>query len=354
MDKNNPTKYIIQAIIGAVVLGVSFFMHGGLWSLLFLGTIILAVLNGVHHAEVIAAKVGQPFGSLVLAVAITIIEVSIILSLMHAGGSHASELARDTIFGAVMIIINGLLGLSLMVGAIKHHEQVFNSQGVISVLTILVTISVITFILPNFSSTLPGPYYSNQQLLFVSIGTLVLYFAFLFVQNFKHKSHFVSDKDVEQYSHKPLKKEWLTSLILLPINLVVVVVLAEHLAPELELFIKQVGAPTSLSGLIIASIILLPEGISAVKAARKNQLQTSLNLSLGSALASISLSIPVVSIYAIYSGLPLALGVDGEASVLFLLSLMVIVLCLSTGRTTILQGIVLMLLFFVYLFIGLS
>jgi Ca2+:H+ antiporter len=316
--------------------------------------LFMVVLSGVHHAEVIAKKIGEPYGSLVLALAITVIEVSIIISLMLTGSQEVSVLARDTVFAAVMIILTGMTGLTILIGGLKFREQEFSSQGTTSVLTVLVAISVLTMILPNFTQATPGPFYSNQQLTFVAVVTLTLYGSFLFVQNFRHRSHFVSAEELEEVVQKPDSKATLLSAVLLPVNLFAVVMLAESMAPNLEEFIHAIGAPVSLSGIIIACVVLLPEGISAVKAAAKNQMQRSLNLSLGSALASISLSIPVVSLFSIYSGLPLALGIETESMVLFLLSLFVIILSLSKGKTTILQGIVLLLLFFVYLFITIN
>lgn len=310
-----------------------------------------AVLSAVHHAEVIAAKVGEPFGALVLALAVTVIEVSIIVSLMSAGGQAATTLARDTVFAAVMIILTGMCGLTLLIGGIKYGQQEFMSQGVVSILTILVTISVLTLILPNFTVEVAGPFYSRTQLIFVAICTLLLYGVFLFVQNFKHRSHFVEPDLVAEWVEPPSPKATALSALLLPLNLFAVVMLAESLAPDLESFIAQVGAPHALSGIIIACVVLLPEGISALKAALQNKTQKSLNLSLGSALASISLTIPVVALVSLFLDMPLALGIDTEAMVVFLLSLFVIILSLSKGKTTILQGMVLLVLFAVYLFI---
>jgi Ca2+:H+ antiporter len=343
-----------EIIIPLIALTFFLLLHtinGWLITLGALIALILAVLSAVHHAEIIAERVGEPFGALVLALAITVIEASIIISLMLSGDESVSALARDTVFAAVMIILTAMTGLTLLIGGIKYREQNFSTHGIISTLTVLVAISVLTLILPNFTQSVAGPFYSDTQLIFVAVTTLLLYGSFLFVQNFKHRNDFIATNETSEEKERPGKKATVFSSILLPVNLLAVVLLAEAMAPGLEEFIHSIGAPVSLSGIIIACVILLPEGISAAKAASKNHIQKSLNLSLGSALASISLTIPVVAIYAIYTGLPLALGINNQSTIIFLLSLFVVILSLSKGRTNILQGIVLLLLFVVYLFI---
>lgn len=324
--------------------------HWPLFSVLSAIALIGAVLSAVHHAETIAHRVGEPFGTLVLAVAVTMIEVSLIVSLMFAGGKDTSELARDTVFAAIMIILNGMIGLSIFAGGVRFREQKFVQQGINAALTTLVTISVLTLILPNYTTSVPGPFYSRQQLLFVAIVTLILYGTFIVVQNIRHREHFLSSDDEEMKAEKPSGSTAGKSAFLLIVCLGAVVFLAESLAPGLESWVSSIGAPVSLVGVIIAMVVLLPESLSAYKAARKNKLQKSLNLSLGSALASIGLTIPTVSIVSLFTGLPLSLGIDPGSSMLFVLSLFVIILSLSTGKTTILQGIVLLLIFAVYIF----
>jgi Ca2+:H+ antiporter len=215
-----------------------------------------------------------------------------------------------------------------------------------------VAISVLTLVLPDFTNGVPGPYYSDRELMFVAVITLALYGSLLFVQNFRHRDHFVGD-NVAEPAVKPSGRSTILSAVLLPVHLAAVVFLAESMAPELDTFIDAIHAPVALSGIIIACIVLLPEGISAVRAASANQLQRSLNLSLGSALASVSLTIPVVVFVALSTGMPLAMGIDAPSMVIFLLSLFVLMLSLIKGRTNILQGLVLMLLFAVYLFVTL-
>lgn len=321
--------------------------------LVLLALLLGSVLSAVHHAEVIAHRIGEPLGSIVLALAVTTIEVGLILSMMLTAGEEANALARDTVFAAVMIILNGMVGISLLMGALRHREQKFSLLGVNGALTILVAISVLAFILPNFTETIPGPVYSRKQLLFVAIVTLVLYATYIIVQNFRHKNDFlVQDETPDPTDHQsiPNNKTTFISSVMLLVCLLAVVFLAESLAPSLDALVEQFGAPPAVVGILIACITLLPEGLSALKAARQNRLQKSLNLSLGSAVASIGLTIPTVSFMSLYLQLPLTLGISNEATVLFLLSLFVIMLSLATGRTTILQGVVLLVVFAVYLF----
>jgi Ca2+:H+ antiporter len=345
----------VKVLIIPVLAWFTFIIHHNfnipLFDLVALFMLILSTLEAVKHAEIIAHRIGEPFGTLVLALAVTIIEASLIISVMSTGGPDASSLARDTVFAAVMIILNGMIGLSIIAGSIKHNMQSFVQQGVNATLTALVAISVLTLILPNYTTSVAGPSYSTHQLVFVSMVSLIIYVSFVFIQNFRHKNIFISDEEPEYPEHaKPSKSDALFSLSLLFICLGAVVFLAESLAPGLDKILNSMGAPHSLVGVIIAAIVLLPEGLSAYKAAKKNELQKSLNLSLGSALASISLTIPIVSFYAIITGIQLTLGIGPVFTILFLLSLIITVLSLSTGKTTILQGIILLLVFFVYLF----
>ncbi len=333
-----------------IVFGMGEVIHWTPFYIFAFVGLIIGVIKAVHHAEVVAEKIGEPYGAIVLDIAVTMIEVSIIVSLMLEETADSSSLARDTVFAAVMIILTGMVGLVILIGGLKYKNQVFSLQGAKSALTVLVAISVLTLILPNFTLAVPGPFYSTGQLAFVAVVTLILYASFLYTQTISHKSDFTSNEVIHHiHGDEPTKTKAIISAILLFVLLVVVVMLAESMAHPLESFIYDIGAPKEISGIIIASIILLPEGISAVKAANKNQLQNSLNLSLGSSLATIGLTIPTVSVISIAMGFPISLGLNPEMMVLFLLSLFIIVLSLSTGRTTILQGIILLVVFSVYL-----
>lgn len=336
-----------------IIYGLHHWIHSGLWLIPMVAVLIGCVLAAVHHAEVIAHRVGQPFGALVLAIAVTVIEVALIVSLMFAGGDEG--LARDTVFAAVMIILNGMVGLCLLIGGLKYRVQKFELEGVRSTLAVLVSISVLTLILPNYTQSKAGPDYSNAQLLFVGVVTLVLYATFIIEQNIRNRDFFLSESEKQGTpaapKHLPTNSETLLSLLLLLVCLAAVVLIAKALSPDLDHAIASLNAPHSLLGVIIAMIVLLPESVAAIRAARNDQLQKALNLSLGSALASIGLTIPTVSAVSIITGLPLALGIDIKSTMLFFLSLLVIAISLSTGRTTLLQGMVLLVLFAVYLFL---
>lgn len=344
-------KAIVLPILAWAAFFVQHSLHLPYFDLLLIVLLLISTLEAVHHAELVAVRIGEPFGTLVLALAITFIEASLIIAMMMANGPEAPTLARDTVFAAVMIILNGMIGLSIIAGSIKHNMQTFVLQGVNAAITAIVAISVLTLILPNYTKSVAGPFYSTSQLVFVSLVSLAVYGSFIFIQNFKHKNIFLSEEDAPaEVEIKPTKKVTTVSLILLIVNLGAVVMLAESLAPGLDKVIMSFGAPHTLVGVIIAAIVLLPEGLSAYKAAKRNELQKSLNLSLGSALASISLTIPIVSFFAIYSGIQLSLGIDAVSTILFMLSLFITILSFSTGKTTILQGIILFVVFLVYLF----
>ena len=333
---------------------------------LFGGVLIASVLAAVHHAEVIAHKVGEPFGTLILALAITVIEVSLIVSLMLSEtNSGPSALARDTVFAAVMIILTGIIGLCLFIGSFRFKEQVFVKQGVNASLITLLSISVLTMVLPNYTTSGIGNQYSNSQLLFVAIVTLVLYAGFVAVQTVRHRDYFlpesnilpVIDKDKNEVSDEDLNhvaapniRTATVSLLLLFIALAAVVLFSKKLSPAIEDIVINIGAPKSLVGIIIATVILLPEGMAAIKAVRKNRLQTSLNLALGSAIASIGLTIPSVAIVCVITGMKINLGIDAKSTVLMLMSIFIISISFNTNKTNVQQGIVLLVLFATYLF----
>lgn len=317
--------------------------------------LILAVLAAVHHAELIAHRVGEPFGTLVLALAVTIIELGLIVTLMSAGGTSAATLARDTVFAAVMIILNGLVGICILIGALRHREQNFQQSGVSASLGTLCALTVLTLVLPNFTLSASGPMYSSSQLAFVAVVSFLLYATFVSVQTVRHRDYFLPPRElaanVEMHAEPPTTRATIFSSVLLVACLGAVVLLAKTLAPPIEAGVAALGAPRTVVGVIIAALVLLPEGVAAVRAALANRLQTSLNLGLGSALATIGLTIPAVAALSLYMGLPIALGLDPKSTVLLFLTLLVAILTLGTGRTTILQGVVHLMIFGVYLFL---
>ncbi|WP_419759905.1 calcium:proton antiporter [Acidisoma sp.] len=309
-----------------------------------------AVFAAVHHAEVVAHRVGEPFGTLVLAIAVTVIEVALIVSVMLTGGPDKAALARDTVFSAVMIVCTGVVGLCVLVGASRHHEQEFRVQGANGALAVLAALSVLTMVLPNYTQT-PGPTFTTSQLEFVGVVSLVLYGVFVFVQTVRHRDYFLAE--VEQDDHHlppPSAGMALVAAALLVVSLVAVVGLAKALSPAVEAGVAASGAPKAVVGVIIAGVVLLPESLAAVKAARLDRLQTSLNLAFGSAIASIGLTIPVVAGVSVVLGHPLTLGLDSKETVLLSLTLLLSTLTVATGRTSILQGAIHLTVFAVFLF----
>ena len=332
-------------------LGAHELLGGAYLAVLAIG-LFWGVLAAVFHAEVVAHKIGEPYGTLVLAVAVTAIEVALIVSLMIAGGAETTGLARDTVFAAVMLILNGMVGICLLAGGSRHGEQTFTLSGVSAALTTLAAISVLTMVLPNYTTTTPGPFYSGSQLIFIAVVSLVLYGTFVFVQTVRHRDYFLpaSGGEDDHAPVPPARLAWWSGVLLL-VCLGGVVLLAKSLSPALEAAVLRMGAPKALVGIIIAAVVLLPEGIAAYQAARANRLQTSLNLALGSALASIGLTIPAVALVSLVNGWTLTLGIDVKSTVLLLLSIIVTSLSLGSGRTTIMQGTVLLMIFAVYLFV---
>ena len=357
-----PIWSIAAPVVGWAVLAVSFMSAAGsamaasmAFSALLGAALLACVVAAVHHAEVVAHRVGEPYGTLLLAVAVTVIEVGLIVSLMIAGGAATTALARDTVFAAVMIILNGIVGLCILVGAQRHHEQTFTLSGVSASLATLAAIVTLTLVLPNYTVTAAGPFYSASQLGFIAVVSLVLYGTFVLVQTVRHRDYFLPEdarSDAQAHAQPPTARTALVSAGLLLACLAAVVLAGKALAPSIELGVAAMGAPAALVGIIIAAVVLLPEGLAAVRAARANRLQTSLNLALGSALATIGLTIPAVAIVSLATGWTLTLGIDLKSTVLLVLSLMVATLSLGTGRTTVLQGVVHLVIFAAFLFLA--
>jgi Ca2+:H+ antiporter len=314
--------------------------------------LIATVFAAVYHAEVVAHRVGEPFGTLILALAVTVIESALIVSMMLSAGDN-SGLARDTVFAAVMIICNGLVGLCLLSGGIRHHEQGFQLAGALAALAVLAALTVLTLVVPNVTTSTPGPVFTPPQLIFAACASLVLYGSFVFVQTVRHRDYFLppaGDDGEEAHAPPPASGVALLSFALLVASLVAVIGLAKTLSPMLEAGVAGIGAPRAVVGILIAALVLMPESLAAWRAAKANRLQTSMNLALGSALASIGLTIPAVTVVSILIGQPLALGLGPTESVLLALTLLVAVITLGTGRTTVLQGIVHLVIFAAFIF----
>ena len=342
-----PTAALI--VLGSRAILASSIPIGIAESCALVGTVFAAV----YHAEVVAHRIGEPFGSLVLAVAVTVIEVALIVSMMIVGGVDTTGLARDTVFAAVMIVCNGIVGLCLLGGGLRHREQVFQLQGAQAALSVIIALTTLTLVFPNVTSTTIGPTFSSPQLVFVASVSLILYGSFLFVQTVRHRDYFLPEvADGELHAPPPPNSVALRSAGLLFSSLILVVVLAKMLTPTLELAIGRVGAPRSVVGIVIAGLVLLPEALASYRAARANRLQTSMNLALGSVLATIGLTIPAVAGVSILLSTPLTLGLNAKEELLLALTLIVSLLTIGTGRTTVLQGIVHLVLFAVFLFLS--
>ena len=338
-------------VVGWLVLGASWLGFGSTATTAI--ALVGVVLAAVHHAEVVAHKVGEPFGTLILAVAVTVIEVGLIVSLMLASPDTTAMLARDTVFAASMIILNFLLGLCLLVGARHQKAARFTRTGATAALGTLATLLVLTLVIPNFTTTLSAPSFTTTQLAFVAAFALVLYLTFVFVQTVSNRDYFLplgaAQKEPEAHAPPPSKRTAIIAFVALLASLGAVVLLAKGLAKPLEELVSALGAPFALVGIAIAGIVLLPESVAAVRAANANRLQTSLNLALGSALATIGLTIPVVAAVSYYYDMSLILGMDSKSMVLLALTLFVAALSLARGRTTMLHGAVHLTIFAAYL-----
>lgn len=352
---------LVAPVLALVVLALSW--HRDLPTLaVVLVALVLAgaVLAAVHHAEVVAHRVGEPFGSLVLAVAVTAIEVGLIVTLVSAGGPDVASLARDTVFAAVMITCNGILGLSLLVGAVKHGMSVFNAEGTGAALATVTTLATVCLVLPSFTTARPGPEFSPAQLGFAAVASLALYAMFVVTQTVRHRDFFLPvgaggetlTEDV--HAEPPSARSALVSLVMLAVALVGVVGLAKVESPAIESAVGGLGLPQSFVGVVIALLVLAPETLAAVNAARRDRIQVSLNLALGSAMASIGLTIPAIALASIWLPGPLELGLGATEMVLLALTVAVGVLTVVPGRATRLQGGVHLVLLAAFLFLAAS
>jgi Ca2+:H+ antiporter len=340
-------------LLAWLMLALQLLLHSNvLITALVAFALIATVFAAVYHAEVVAHKVGEPFGSLVLALAVTIIEVALIVSVMITSAGDSSALARDTIFAAVMIVCNGIVGVCLLGGSMRHREQDFQLHGAKAAMSVLIALTALSMVFPNVTTSTTGRTYSTSQLIFAAVVSLALYGSFLFVQTIRHRDYFLPVGVSEEHAAPPATRVAAASAGLLLVALVAVVGLAKVLTPTVERAIARAGAPESVVGVVIAALVLLPEGLAAFRSARANRLQISMNLALGSVLASIGLTIPAVAMVSIFLHKPLALGLEPKEIVLLFVTLILSQSTLSTGRTTVLQGIVHLVVFAAFLFLA--
>jgi Ca2+:H+ antiporter len=385
----------VTPLLAAVALAIAWPLHPdsapvlGVLSILLVG----AVLAAVHHAEVVAHRVGEPYGSLVLAIAVTIIEVALIVTLMVTTDKDTAGLARDTVFAAVMITLNGIVGISLLVGALKHHLAVFNPEGTGAALATVIALAVLCLVVPSVTTSEPGPEFTGAQLTFAAIASLALYGMFVFTQAIRHRDFFLPvtqeahsplvtskaaadaaadaaaaraaadagsfehepvDLDQDGHADPPTDRAALTSLGLLVVALVAVVGLAKIESPAIESGVAALGFPPAVVGVVIALLVLAPETIAAVRAATRNRVQVSLNLALGSAMASIGLTIPAIAVASIWLDGPLELGLNQLQTVLLVLTAAVSILTVVPGRAKPLQGGVHLVLLAAFLFLTIA
>jgi Ca2+:H+ antiporter len=338
---------------GATALGISFTPSAA--GLLFAAALLVilfgTVFAAVHHAEVIAERIGEPYGTLLLTLAVTVIEVALIATIM-LGEKAVPTLARDTVFAVVMIVCNGLVGVCILAGGLRYREQDVQVTGSNLYLSVLIVMATITLIMPNYTLTTPGPIYSTLQLGFVSVVTLMLYGVFLYTQTIRHRDYFIGgDANGTDHGIQPSNRTLLLSAVLLLVSLLAVVLLAKKFSLVVDAGAAAIGAPPAFAGILVAVLILLPESVAAISAARKNDLQKSINLALGSSLATIGLTIPAVAVAAYALHKTLVLGLDTQEMVLLVLTFILSMLTFGTGRTNILFGLVHVVVFAVFLFL---
>jgi len=344
-------------VASALLLGAALVLpQSAALSLVCSAVLMAVVIAAVHHAEVVAHRVGEPFGTLVLALAVTVIEVALVVSMVLAGGEEKATLARDSVYAAVMIICTGVVGVCVVAGSLRHREQSFRIEGAGGALAALVTLATLVLILPVFTTSAPGPRYSKAQLAFTAVASLALWGVFVFVQTVRHRDYFLppeAESDENAHAEPPtLRQAWLSFLLLL-VSLVAVVGLAKVLSPAIEAAVEAAGAPQAVIGVAIAALVLLPEATAAMRAALANRLQTSMNLALGSALACIGLTIPTVALASVWLDLPLVLGLVPKDLALLTLAFVVSTITLGTGRTHLMQGAVHLVIFAAFLFLTL-
>jgi Ca2+:H+ antiporter len=322
----------------------------GIFAWLF--TVVLSsAFSVVRHADHLAIRLGEPYGTLILTLSVTSIEVmSISTVMMH--GENDPVLVRDTLFSVVMIILNGMVGLSLLIGALKHREQHYNLQGANTYLGVIIPLAVLSLILPSYTQTTPGPTLSTAQGVFLILMSVSLYGTFLVMQTSRHQSYFIASEehlDAHDHASKNVSHSLVYHAVLLLAYMLPVVFLAEQLAHPIDYLIETLHIPGGVDGMIIAVLVATPEGISAVRAAKANQLQRSMNIFLGSVLSTIGLTVPAMLIISYLTGETLILGLQNTDVVMLLLTLGVSVVTFASGRTNVLQGAVHLILFAAYL-----
>ena len=318
------------------------------------GAISISAFAVVRHAEGLAERVGEPLGTLVLTLSMSGMEMMMIAAVMYFGAG-GSALGRDTMLAILMVVLNGLVGASLVVGGLRYHEQTYNLYGANAFLSLIVPLSVLGLVMPTFTVSSPGPTLAPLQSTFLILMSVGLYGVFLAIQTMRHRDYFIASHAAQgsaghtemQGNHQGRSEKYHGLLLLAYVPFIVL--LAKQIAKPIDYGINVFGAPAALGGLLVAALILSPESLAAVRAARANQIQRSINLSLGTALSSISLTVPAVLIIGFLTGKTIILGLPPSDMVLLLLTLVVSMLTFALERTNVLQGAIHLLLFLAYL-----
>jgi Ca2+:H+ antiporter len=319
------------------------------------GVMLWGAFGVVRHADAIADKLGEPYGTLVLTLSVIAIEVSLMAAIMLHGENNPT-LARDAMFATLMIVLNGMIGAALLMGALRYWEQEYNLEGARAFLVVIASLAVFALIIPNYTKTVPDPSLSPFQATLFAVITIAFYIVFLTIQTLRHRAFFAepngNGKATPSFFTRRVHKHPTGSLgyhiALLLLTLIPIVLLAEHLGVVVDVGIEQLGVPPEVGGIVIAVLVLSPEGLTALHAALDNQLQRAVNVCLGSALATIGLTIPAVLLIALVTGHNVHLGLDQLQAVLLILTLFVSALTFGGARTNVLQGVVHLLLFVVY------
>ena len=351
---------IIGLLTAAIFLGtgnrlVDIIAHPVALIVVFLwlfAVILWSAVSVVRHADCLAVKWGEPYGTLVLTLSAISVEVVMISAAMLHGENNPT-LGRDAIFAVIMIALNGFVGLVLLVGGLRHGEQYYNLQGVNSYLNVIMTLTVLGLVLPNFTTTTEGPTFSTEQQIFLVVVSLFLYAIFLLIQTMRHRGYFMESERAsvaaDSVDHPLHVQSTAFHAPMLVLYLIVVILLAEKFAIPLDNSIEKFGMPQEFGGAMIAALVLTPEGIGAIRADLRNQLQRSINILFGSVLATIGLTIPAVLTISLVTKRPVTLGVQGGNLPLLLLTLAVSVVTFTSRKTNILQGCVHLFLFAVFL-----
>lgn len=357
---NHSIRAVLFPVLALIAAGA--FTYGAGWisrlppNAAFAPPVIAAILligvvfATLHHAEIVGARLGEPLGTLVLTISVTIIEVAIIGSMIEHGSEDPTE-AREAVFSAIMIICNGLVGLCLLLGGFRHKEQELHPMGANAYLAVLIALSVLTLILPNYTTSTFGPTLSPAQLAAVSALSVVLYGSFLFIQTVRHRSYFVDVAAAAGLREaRPTIKQTGFALLGLGASLVGVAVLGEQVVPGLEEGLTWLGVEdvNPVTGAAVATLVLLPESLNSIRAATRNALQTALNGALGSVVATIGLTVPAVAALSLWNDRDIAFGLDKRDSVMLMLTLMLSVVSFAAGRTNVLTGLVHLVVFATY------